>query len=205
MNIADFVDDNENNDSYRRLEASNLDRHYDFLHSVILASIGIGKLYISSAIVKALNHQAIVSLHANAGQYRPMEVHVADEHGNTLFEPPPSFKVSSLMDDCVNWINLRWRDADAIELATWALWRINHIHPFVNGNGRTARAVCYFILCVKAGHLLPGDTILPDLLRRNPDDCVEALRLADQGDFTPLQEIVSYLLVEQLGSNNRSS
>jgi hypothetical protein len=30
------------------------------------------------------------------------------------------------------------------ELAAYGLWRLNWIHPFVEGNGRTARAVCYF-------------------------------------------------------------
>ena len=80
------------------------------------------------------------------------------------------------------------------------LWRITHIHPFVNGNGRTARAVCYFILCVKAGIWLPGNTILPEQLRREPirTEYVAALREADSGQGQSLVMLIHRLLTEQL-------
>ncbi|MFX9016038.1 Fic family protein, partial [Acinetobacter baumannii] len=35
-----------------------------------------------------------------------------------------------------------WRTGDALDATAFALWRINWIHPFKNGNGRTARAFC---------------------------------------------------------------
>jgi Fic family protein len=65
------------------------------------------------------------------------------------------------MDDSVNQVNLWWQSADPVALATFVLWRLNNIHPFINGNGRTARAATYFVLCVKAGGWLQGTTILP--------------------------------------------
>ena len=79
------------------------------------------------------------------------------------------------------------------------LWGINHIHPFINGNGRTARAACYFVLCVKAGKLLRGTQILPELLRE-PDvrpRYVEALKEADNADIGPLVELITNQLVRQ--------
>ncbi len=198
MNIADLVNGDEENESYKALMAANLNRHYDFLTSIIKASIEVGRPFLSTVIVKSLNYHAIIGLHDNAGEYRTMAVHVADDDGNTLFQPPPPFQVQSLMDDCINLINWQWSNTDFIELAATALWRINLIHPFVNGNGRTARAVCYFILCVKAGGLLPGETTLPELLRQNRDSYTGALREADQGDLQPLQNLLSQLLYEQV-------
>ena len=106
--------------------------------------------------------------------------------------------MSELVDDLLD----EWESKDsAITLACDALWGINSIHPFVNGNGRTARAVCYFILCVKLGGTLPGGgiTILETL--RNPpvrQEYVNALESADSGDLQPLIDLVSRLLTYQL-------
>ena len=82
--------------------------------------------------------------------------------------------------------------------------RPNYIHPFTNGNGRTARAACYFVLCVKTGGWLGGRVILPARLRSNRDEYVKALRSADavehaeQPDLAALRGLILRLLAEQL-------
>lgn len=111
-----------------------------------------------------------------------------------------------MMDDFVNHVNRVWETSDIVGLATYVLWRVNSIHPFINGNGRTARAVSYFVLCVKAGKWLPGSPILPELLRQNRGEYIDALRHADSsiaGDapyIDKLHDLVSRLLAEQLMS-----
>ena len=62
------------------------------------------------------------------------------------------------MDDFVNLINLYWESGDTVRLSAEVLWRLNFIHPFINGNGRTARAACYFVLCVKCGWMSGVDS-----------------------------------------------
>jgi Fic family protein len=110
------------------------------------------------------------------------------------------------MEDVVNSVNRYWENADPVALAAFALWRLNHIHPFINGNGRTARAACYFILCVKIGGWLPGKVILPDLIHRDRDEYVEALKQVDESvkhgmlDVKPLHEFLSIRLEEQINS-----
>lgn len=92
-----------------------------------------------------------------------------------------------------------------VALSAYVLWKLNYIHPFINGNGRTARAACYFVLCVKAGGWLAGDTILPELLRQNRDLYVQALQAADDSlkagalDLSQLHSLMSALLEQQLG------
>jgi Fic family protein len=114
--------------------------------------------------------------------------------------------VPALMDDFVNQVNRNWGTADPVVLATYVLWRLNYIHPFINGNGRTARAACYFILCIAAGGWLRGDTILPELIRQNHNEYTAALVAADQSlatgtfDMSILHAFVSRLLNEQLMS-----
>ncbi len=83
------------------------------------------------------------------------------------------------MDDFTNTVNLNFRQMDPVALAAFVLWRLNHIHPFINGNGRTARAACYFVLCIKLGGWLRGSKILPELLRENRTEYVAALKEVD--------------------------
>jgi Fic family protein len=190
----------ENHPVYQALEVSNGNRQYDFLRSIVQASLDIEKPFLSQHVIKALNFQAITCLHTNAGEYRPCPVTVGQHI------PPDHYRVSALMDDFVNTVNRWWEHADAVVLATYVLWRINNIHPFINGNGRTARAASYFVLCLKSGGWLPGQTILPELIRQNRQEYVDALQVghntfsAGQLNLTPLHTLVSRLVTEQLQS-----
>lgn len=195
------ITNSEQHPVYQALEVSNGNRQYDFLHSIVGASIEIGRPFLSSRLIKALNFQAITCLHSNAGEYRPCPVEVGP------YRPPDSYRVEPLMEDFVNSVNWVWEQSDPVVLATLVLWRLNHIHPFINGNGRTARAACYFVLCVKAGAWLPGSPILPELLRQNRAEYVKALVNADEyakdGDLSHmkgLHELISTLLKQQLAS-----
>jgi Fic family protein len=191
----------ENHPVYKALEVSNGNRQYDFLRSIVQASLDMGKPFLSQQIIKAFNYHAITCLHAYAGEYRPCPVSV----GNHV--PPAHYRVQALMDDFVNTVNRTWDTTrDPIAMATYVLWRINNIHPFINGNGRTARATCYFVLCIAAGGLLPGTKILPELIRQNRQQYCDALQLGhdsfSQGalDLSVLHALVSKLVNEQLQS-----
>lgn len=195
MNLFEIAA-SENNPVYRQVEAENYARHYSFLQSMITAAVNSGKPWLSESLIKALNFHAIVGLHPQAGIYRPGEVTV----GTHI--PPDFWRVEALMEDFVNFINRNWHEQSAAFLASQALWRINNIHPFINGNGRTARAVSYYILCVKAGGPLPGSTIVPEILGNEPmrTACNGALKYADSGgDIAPLTAIFMEALRQQLG------
>jgi Fic family protein len=198
MNLYELVRD-ENHPAYQNLSIDNLERQYDFLRSIIDAAIALNRPMISTAIIKALNAHAISCLHVNAGEYRPCPVSVGD------YIPPESYLVPSLMDDFVNEVNHFWAQWDTVALAAYVLWRLNSVHPFINGNGRTARALCYFVVCVKAGGLLHGSRTLPELIRQNRGEYVALLKEADatstQPDFLKgLHAFLTRLLNEQLES-----
>ena len=199
MNLYE-LDGSENHPVYQEMMTSNYARHYDFLFSVIQSAMTSNRTWLSESIIKALNHHAIVALHDQAGQYRTVEVEVRD-NGVPTYTPPESYRVRSLMEDFVNDVNWHWQSVPAVKLAAYAMWRVNSIHPFVNGNGRTARAVCYFILCLRAGFLLPGKTIMPELMRQEPlrAACVSALQVADQGhSLTALENLIMKAVTAQV-------
>ncbi len=181
---------------YARLATQNGIRHYDFLRSIVETAIATQQPFLSQTILKALNHHAIACLHECVGEYRPCRVDV----GGRDF-PPEHWRVPDLMDQFTNTVNRYWHESNEFGLAAYVLWRLTHIHPFINGNGRTARAACLFVLCVKTGQWLPTQEILPNLIKRTHDDCITLLQRADtawsEGSETDLDasltEIAQYL------------
>jgi fido (protein-threonine AMPylation protein) len=183
----------EDNPVYQTLATENLDRQYGFLRSVVAASLSLERSLLSMEVIKALNYHAIACLHDYSGEFRPCPVIVGDR------KPPEHYQVPALMHMFVDEVNRNWDVFDPITLATLVLWRINYIHPFINGNGRTARAACYFALCLRAGGWVAGEPILPELIRKNRAAYVAALQHAHrtyeagQLDLSLLQALITQL------------
>jgi Fic family protein len=84
------------------------------------------------------------------------------------------------------------------------MWRLNWIHPFTDGNGRTSRAASYMILCVKMGYILPGKKTIPDQIAENKTPYYKALESADiawdEGriDLKAMKDLLSSMLAQQL-------
>ena len=195
MYLAELFGD-EAHPVYQQAMRDNLERYHSFLFSMIRTAITVGQPGLTEDLMKAINFHAIVGLHREAGQYRSREVTVG------AHIPPPHEQVGWQMSNFVTFVNERWHAFHPGTLAAFALWGINNIHPFINGNGRTARAVCYFILCVRSGGLLPGSTILPELLRQEPrrTEYVQALALADSGNLAPLITLVQQVTLQQIAN-----
>ena len=118
------------------------------------------------------------------------------------------------MNDFVNDVNRRWAESDPFLLAAFCLWRLNYIHPFINGNGRVARALCYYVLCGRSAEvtgrqtaLLPGHPIVPELIQRNRAEYVRLLQdLHDAHnsvqvpDIVPMSQFLARLILEQMAS-----
>lgn len=76
----------------------------------------------------------------NAGRYRSVPVRIS---GSTVVLPNPR-KVPELMGAFIKW--LRASKTHPVRLAAEAHYRLVTIHPFVDGNGRTARLLMNMIL-----------------------------------------------------------
>jgi Fic family protein len=161
---------------FARVQERNLIRQYDLLANCIEIGIKKGPEALDKYTLWALNHVAVANIAQFGGRFREEPIYV----GNHI---PPHFKeVPELMDRFLSFIHENWFAARETQLAAYALWRLNWIHPFVEGNGRTARATAYYnyILCVRSGRLLPGSKIVPERIRENRRPYVEALRAADR-------------------------
>ena len=82
---------------------------------------------------------------------------------------------------------------------------MNWIHPFVDGNGRTARAISYVILCVRLGYRLPGTQTIPEQIAKHKAPYY-SLKAADvcetEGklDLSEMEALLESLLAAQLVS-----
>ncbi len=73
-----------------------------------------------------------------------------------------------------------WKDESALHLSAYVLWKLNWIHPFSDGNGRTARAVAYVVLSTKLDSLLPGSPTIPEQIAGDKRPYYSALETADR-------------------------
>jgi len=80
------------------------------------------------------------------GRYRRIQNYVVNSlTGEIIYTPPPSEDVPALMNEFVDWLNDE-KDISPILMAGVAQHRFVDIHPFLDGNGRTARVLCTLIL-----------------------------------------------------------
>jgi len=83
---------------------------------------------------------------------------------------------------------------------------MNWVHPFVDGNGRTARAVSYVVLCVRLGSVLPGTNTIPEQISKDKGPYYKALEAADKSsesgklDLSEMEALLQSLLANQLVS-----
>ena len=199
MILYESVGQSEAHPAYQKMEVENGSRHYDFLRSSVDAALATDASFLSQTVLKAINYHAIACLHPYAGEYRPCSVTVGNH------KPPEHYRIGVLMDDFVNRVNRDWDESDAVALSAYVLWRVNYIHPFINGNGRTARAACYFVLCLKLNGWLPGKTIVPELLREpgNRERYRKALRESDEAmgmNVSSLVALLRELLLKQIST-----
>jgi|GEM_PF-341310 len=138
-------------------------------------------------------HKAILSGldDENAGKYRTSAVKISGSN----YEPPSPEKVPAMMGEFTDWLGIvtepKYNEIDPLVLACTAHAWFVYIHPFVDGNGRTARLLMNLIL-IRNGYPL---TIITkdDRLRY-----YEALEESQGGDLTPLTALVYESALESM-------
>lgn len=141
----------------------NLARQYDFMSSSFVLWQDQGRPELSERFLAELNFYAAHLVSPYPGQFRHQVQYNVDING-TPHSPPPWGKVEQYLHEFMLNVNDRFQSGDVLDAAAYALCRLNWIHPFAQGNGRTSRAVCYFIVCQKLDRWLPGVPILPELI-----------------------------------------
>ena len=88
---------------------------------------------------------------AGPGRYRHVQNFIINSAtGETIYTPPPAQDVPGLMRGLVDWLN-RPTDIHPVIVSGIAQFQLVHIHPFLDGNGRTSRLLSTLLL-YRAGY-----------------------------------------------------
>jgi Fic family protein len=201
--IADPVELITDPDEKARREAENGVRQFKAAMEVVRTHIRSERPYqLKQALILDLHERALAGIHPLAGTYRNSVVTI----GNSAHVPPRHAEVPDHVNDMCVYINSTWRDRNPIHLAAYVLWRMNWIHPFADGNGRTARILSYLILNIKLDSILPGTPTIPDQIAADKQPYYEELEKADdawkRGDLriASMEAMLERMLSEQLRS-----
>ncbi|NQT67532.1 MAG: Fic family protein [Actinobacteria bacterium] len=88
---------------------------------------------------------------SDCGRYRNRYVVIGNRlTGEIIFRPPINKDVPNFMKNLIGWLNSEVaKELDPVVEAGIAHYEFVRIHPFVDGNGRTARVLATLILCLR--------------------------------------------------------
>jgi Fic family protein len=124
------------------------------------------------------------------GEYRT-EPNWIEDQGIKVYEPPFHMDVPSLMREFSLWLR-EDGNIDPILRAGIAHAHLVAIHPFVDGNGRTARLLATLLL-QKGGYGFRKLLSLDTYYQRNRDSYIKALSQSLGKKFTPDYDLTSWL------------
>lgn len=182
------------------IEARNALRQFDATVELITEGIQAGPDFkIRPSTILDLNRIAVEETIEHAGIFRPHPMTIT----NSPHEPPLPRDVPKLVEDLCDYVNDNW-NKPAVHLAAYVMWRVNWIHPFMDGNGRTARAFSYAVLCIRLGYQLPGTLTIPRQIADEKGPYYDALEAADQAfengdiDLGQMEKLLADKLAAQL-------
>ena len=127
--------------------------NYREAFSIVSQALEIGHP-ISEGIIREIHKLLVEGVRggsADPGNYRRVQNYVANAAtGEILYTPPPAHDVSSMMAELVKWLNTETETPPILKSGI-AQFQLVHIHPFLDGNGRTSRLLS--TLCLyRAGY-----------------------------------------------------
>lgn len=137
-------------------------------------------------------HEALIAPTGEAfgGQLRDEQVWVGgtpySPHG-ALFVPPIPERIDACLDDLVAFA--RRDDVNPVAKAAIVHAQLETIHPFIDGNGRTGRALLHRVLG-EEGVLMRSTLPVSAGLLHDVDAYMDAIRAYQQGDPLPIVESV---------------
>lgn len=104
---------------------------------------------ITETLIREIQKRLVEGVRGGQGQpgrYRTVQNYVVrGETGEVVYTPPPPGDVPALMQQLTDWLNAD-TDNHPVLVSGLAQFQLIHIHPFVDGNGRTSRLLATLCL-----------------------------------------------------------
>jgi len=160
------------------LEAKNHNEAVHFLYDLIEHQ---KRQTISEQLIRSLQQLIIKDIEdSEAGQYRRGSVMIT----GSKHRPPESFEVPKLMHEFVEWAKKNISKLHPVVFAAKAHHRLVYIHPFTDGNGRTARLFMNLLLMKKGYPIVI-------ILKNDRQKYYRALEKADAGKYDDLEKFIA--------------
>jgi cell filamentation protein, protein adenylyltransferase len=143
---------------------------------------------ITEETIKHIHRLLMNQLLHEPGAYRTGAARIAGAH----IMPPKSTEIPEKMHELLEWLNTNPYEYPPIELSARFMHRFLAIHPFQDGNGRTARLLMNQIL------MQHGYPVLTNISIRDRKKYLETLRETDHGDPEPLINLVAMSVEDNL-------
>ncbi len=109
---------------------------------------------VTEGLIREIHRRLVAGVRGGSaapGEYRRMQNYVVNSvTRQIIYTPPPPYDVPPLMAELVAWLNLV-SEVHPVLVSGIAQFQLVHIHPFVDGNGRTSRLLS--TLCLyRAGY-----------------------------------------------------
>lgn len=192
----------EDPDELAAREARNGLKQFDVTRALIDQFLNSDKPFkLRPSVLQQLHRVALDGISIFAGNFRPAGVKIE----GSSHEPVGAHLVPEHVEELCDYVNENWEKTSPIHLSAYVMWRLNWIHPFDDGNGRTSRALSYLVLCVSTGIQLPGTNTIPEQISRDKKPYYDALETADEFykkdneiNVIELEKYIEELLANQL-------
>ncbi|RIE08233.1 Fic family protein [Candidatus Cryosericum hinesii] len=122
--------------------------NYRTAFELVAEYVGSGEP-ITEALIREIHKRLVTDVRGGSaapGQYRLGQNLVVDSvTKETVYTPPPAEEVQPLMTDLVKWLNAD-TGLNVVLVSGIAQFQLVHIHPFIDGNGRTARLLATLVM-----------------------------------------------------------
>lgn len=162
--------------------------HYEALHYLYELIEHKKQITFSEVLIRNLQQLVIKDTEPKeAGSYRKGNVIIT----GSSHRPPDAFEVSSLMHKLLDWIRENRNKLHSIELAAIVHHKLVFIHPFFDGNGRTARLVMNVLLMQKGYPLVV-------ILKNDRKKYYDTLEKADKGNYVSFVRFIAQAVERSL-------
>jgi Fic family protein len=122
--------------------------NYRTAFDLVAEYVGSGEP-MTEALIREIHKRLVKDVRggsATPGQYRlGQNLIVNSVTRETVYTPPPAHEVEPLMTDLVAWLNAD-TGINTVLVSGIAQFQLVHIHPFIDGNGRTARLLATLVM-----------------------------------------------------------
>lgn len=123
-------------------------------------------------------------------------VYVKDNRDNIIYTPPKSEEVPNLINDFIDYYNSISVEDNLYDVYSKVHWDFVKIHPFIDGNGRTARFLAHMAV-LKTGNTIYKNISITTEIYRNLSYYYETLQEKNQESFREFIELVMKSVVKR--------